>query len=171
LSWSCENKTRGWLRKSLRRRLEEKERSSKRQATPFSKGEKKANPKKPGWKPGEGKFSRRDLPTEEEITHRVQVPLQGDRCPFCSSSNLGEVRIERAFCTDISESPKPQVTAYSLEVRKCLNCGRTLLDLHAKIMLYKEKTGILGVHPFPKPNSERLYALLRLIYRPRKSLS
>jgi len=44
---------------ALKRRLEEKERSSKRQATPFSKGEKKAHPKKPGWKPGEGKFSRR----------------------------------------------------------------------------------------------------------------
>jgi len=27
------------------------------------------------------------------------VPLQGDRCPFCSSSNLGEVRIERAFAS------------------------------------------------------------------------
>gem|GEM_PF-4463499 len=32
----------------LKRRLEEKERSEKRQAAPFSKGEKKANPKKPG---------------------------------------------------------------------------------------------------------------------------
>jgi len=61
-----EQNARGWPRKSLRRRLEEKERSSKRQAAPFSKGEKKANPKKPGRKPGEGKFSRRDLPTEEE---------------------------------------------------------------------------------------------------------
>jgi len=118
---------------ALKRRLEEKERSSKRQAAPFSKGGKKANPKKPGRKPGEGKFSRRDLPTEEEITHRVQVPLQGDRCPFCGSSNLGEVRIERAFCTDISESPKPQVTAYSLEVRKCLNCGRTLRGQHPQV--------------------------------------
>ena len=68
---------------ALKRRLEEKERSSKRQAAPFSKGKKKANPKKPGRKPGEGKFSHGDLPTEEEITHRVQVPLQGDRCPFC----------------------------------------------------------------------------------------
>ena len=61
------------------------------------------------------------------------MPLQGDRCPFCGSSNLGEARIERAFCTDISESPKPQVTAYSLEVRKCLNCGRTLRRQHPQV--------------------------------------
>ena len=110
----------------LKRRLEEKERSSKRQAAPFSKGEKKANPKKPGRKPGKGKFSRRDPPPEDEITHRVQVPLQGDRCPFCGSSNLGEARIECAFRTDIPETPKPKVTAYYVEVRQCLDCGRTI---------------------------------------------
>lgn len=118
---------------AFERRLEEKERSSQRQAAPFAKGEKKANPKQPGRKPGAGKFSRRDLPAEEDITHRVQVPLPGDRCPFCDSSNLGAVRIERAFCTDISESPKPQVTAYFLEVRKCLDCGCTLRGQHPQV--------------------------------------
>jgi len=62
---------------ALKRRLEEKERSSKRQAVPFSKGKKKANPKKPGRKPGEGKFSRGDLPTEEEITHESKCRCKG----------------------------------------------------------------------------------------------
>ena len=117
----------------LKHRLEEKERSSKRQAAPFSKGEKKANPKKPGRKPGKGKFSRRDPPPEEEITHRVQVPLQGDRCAFCASSNLGEVHIECAFCTDIAEIPKPKVTAYYVEVRRCLDCGRTIRGQHPQV--------------------------------------
>jgi transposase len=117
----------------LKRRLEEKERSSKRQAAPFSKGEKKANPKRPGRKPGEGKFSRRDPPSEEEITHRVEVPLLEECCPFCGSSNLGEIHIECAFCTDIPEPPKPQVTAYSIEVRKCLDCGRTIRGQHPHV--------------------------------------
>lgn len=117
----------------LKRRLEEKERSSKRQAAPFSKGEKKTNPKKPGRKPGKGKFSRRDPPPDEEVTHRVQVPLQGDRCPFCGSSNLGEVRIECAFCTDIPETPKPKVTAYYVEIRQCLDCGRTIRGQHPEV--------------------------------------
>ena len=54
-----------------------KERSSKRQAAPFSEGKKKANPKKPGRKPGEGKFSRRDLPTEEKITHESKCRCKG----------------------------------------------------------------------------------------------
>ena len=43
------------------------------------------------------------------------------------------LHIERAFCTDIGESPKPQVTAYSLEVRKCCNCGRTLRGQHPQV--------------------------------------
>jgi len=43
------------------------------------------------------------------------------------------LHIERAFCTDIGESPKPQVTAYSLEVRKCRNCGRTLRGQHPQV--------------------------------------
>jgi len=58
---------------ALKRRLEEKERSSKRQAAPFSEGKKKANPKKPGRKPGEGKFSRCDLPTEEGVVVIFEV--------------------------------------------------------------------------------------------------
>jgi len=62
---------------ALKRRLEEKERSSKWQAAPFSKGKKKANLKKPEWKPGEGKFSHRDLPTEEEITHESKCCCKG----------------------------------------------------------------------------------------------
>jgi len=62
---------------ALKRRLEEKERSSKRQAAPFSEGKKKANPKKPGRKPGEGKFSRGDLPTEEKITHESKCRCKG----------------------------------------------------------------------------------------------
>jgi hypothetical protein len=117
----------------LKRRLEEKERSSKRQAAPFSKGEKKANPKKPGRKAGKGPFSHRDPPSEEEITKRIEVPLLADRCPFCGSSNLGEITIECAFCTDIPEPPQPQVTAYAIEVRKCLGCGRTIRGQHPQV--------------------------------------
>jgi transposase len=117
----------------LKRRLEEKERSSKRQAAPFSKGEKKANPKKPGRKAGKGQFSHRDPPSEEEITNRIEVPLLADRCPFCGSSNLGEITIECAFCTDIPEPPQPQVTAYAIEVRKCLDCGRTIRGQHPQV--------------------------------------
>jgi len=139
----------------LKHRLEENERSSKRQAAPFSKGEKKVNPKKPGRKPGKGKFSRRDPPPEEEITHRVQVPLQGDRCAFCGSSNLGEVRIECAFCTDIAETAKPKVTAYYVEVRQCLDCGHTIRGQHSQSIranTARQRTvWVMACMPVPTP--------------------
>ena len=51
--------------------------TDKPQVAPFSKGKKKANLKKPEWKPGEGKFSRRDLPTEEKITHESKCRCKG----------------------------------------------------------------------------------------------
>jgi hypothetical protein len=43
------------------------------------------------------------------------------------------VRIECAFCTDIPETPKPKVTAYYVEVRRCLDCGRTIRGQHPEV--------------------------------------
>ena len=44
--------------------LEEELRASKRQAAPFSKGQRKANPKRPGRKAGQGIFRNRPAPAE-----------------------------------------------------------------------------------------------------------
>ena len=48
----------------LRARLEESRRAGKRQAAPFSRGEKKSDPKRPGRKTGEayGRRARREAP-------------------------------------------------------------------------------------------------------------
>lgn len=46
----------------LQRQIAELERSGKRQATPFSRRKRKADPKKPGRKAGQGKFSFRTNP-------------------------------------------------------------------------------------------------------------
>ena len=117
----------------LKRRLEAQERASKRQAAPFSKGAKKTDPKRPGRKPGQGRFSRRALPREEEITHRVEVPLPAEGCPFCGGSQLVDKRVEMAYCTDLPEPPKPQVTAYRIEVCTCGDCGRSVRAPHPEV--------------------------------------
>src|ERR1039458_9682932 len=44
--------------------LEEELRASQRQAAPFSKGQRKANPKRPGRKAGQGDFRYRPAPAE-----------------------------------------------------------------------------------------------------------
>ncbi len=46
----------------LRKELDELKRKQNRSAAPFSKGKPKANPKRPGRKPGQGSFRRREEP-------------------------------------------------------------------------------------------------------------
>src|SRR5260221_7260264 len=63
-------------------RLEALARAGKRQAAPFSKGPPKADPKRPGRKPGDdyGTHHRRAVP--ERIDEVREAPLP-DRCPAC----------------------------------------------------------------------------------------
>lgn len=62
----------------------ELKRGAKRQAAPFSKGNRVSQPKRPGRKPGEGTFSFRQAPRPEEITEPpVNVPVTLESCPAC----------------------------------------------------------------------------------------
>src|SRR4051812_6325996 len=76
----------------LRRLLEESQRSSKRQAAPFSKGEPKRRPKKPGRKSGDkhGKHGHRQPPEHIDETHEAPLP---DACPECGG-RLSETHVE-----------------------------------------------------------------------------
>ena len=49
----------------LKEALEEARRCGRRQAAPYSTGKRKAHPKRPGRKPGEGVFRYRQAPPEE----------------------------------------------------------------------------------------------------------
>src|SRR5512142_2249089 len=53
---------------ALKAQLEQRTRDTKRQAAPFSKGQRKAPPKRPGRKPGQGHFTFRTLPTPDQWT-------------------------------------------------------------------------------------------------------
>src|ERR1700737_1057585 len=59
----------------LKRQLEEAQRANKRQAAPFSRGRRKANPKPPGRKSGAayGQTHRKDIP--EQVDEVIAVPL------------------------------------------------------------------------------------------------
>jgi transposase len=59
------------------------QRSAKRQATPFSKGTRTREPRRPGRKPGEGTFSFRQAPRPEYITGPpVAVGVPQECCPY-----------------------------------------------------------------------------------------
>src|SRR4051812_28068506 len=70
--------------RELLRRIEELERSAKRQAAPFSKGQPKAKPKKPGRKAGEkhGPHAHRESPLPAQVDETLDATLP-DHCPHC----------------------------------------------------------------------------------------
>src|SRR5882672_7851486 len=68
----------------LRKQNEELRRKDKRSAAPFSKGERKKNPKRPGRKPGQGEISRRSgPPADARSATPVDFSVESTRCQVC----------------------------------------------------------------------------------------
>jgi len=81
LAWVVE-----WPRQitELRAEIDQLTRGGKRQAAPFSKGMRVAEPKPPGRQPGTGPFRSREAPPPEAITALpVDVQVTLDACPAC----------------------------------------------------------------------------------------
>lgn len=97
-------------------------RGGKRQATPFSKGERVANPKPPGGKPGEGIFCRREAPPDRLPTVTVEAAVP-PACPQCGGP-LTEEEVEWASTTGLPACPQPVVTRYRVPVCRCSRCGQ-----------------------------------------------
>ena len=81
--------------RALKDRLDQLEAELRRgrQAAPFSRDEKRSDPKRPGRHPGQGHFSYLKPPPEEEIQERVEVPLP--RCPDCGGPLIDRATHER----------------------------------------------------------------------------
>lgn len=113
----------------LERLLEEARRSGKRQAAPFSKGDPKQEPKRPGRKSGDahGRHGHRELPAgPADLEFDALVP---DRCPDCG----GEVELERVdeqFQVDLPE-PRPVITKFKVQIGRCKDCQRRIQGRHA----------------------------------------
>jgi len=101
-------------------------------ATPFSKGERKPDPKPPGRKPGQGHFRFRGAPEQTANAETVRVPVAAGDCPCCGGI-LGEARIETVSTTDIPVQPLPEVRRYEVEIRECSQCGRKVRGQHPGI--------------------------------------
>ena len=117
----------------LRKQNEELQRKDKRSAAPFSKGERKKNPKRPGRKPGQGEFSRRPAPPSvANSAPPVEVPVEETRCPFCGGT-LAREEPEEASVTDIPAAPEPEVRLFQVHVCRCQNCGRKTRGKHPDV--------------------------------------
>jgi transposase len=109
------------LIEQLRVEIEQLKRSQHRQASPFSKGKRKANPKPPGRKPGQGPFTRRAAPREAPSqTVRAEAPPV---CPYCGGP-LEQEGEETATTSDMPEKPQPVITCYLVPVCRCQSCGK-----------------------------------------------
>ena len=119
----------------LRERVKELEkllRSKARSATPFSKGKRKAHPKRPGRKPGQGPFHRRDAPPSGAGTEAVEVPVTSMRCPCCGGEMKWQ-RTDRVTTTDMPAPPQPEVKVYDVAVCECTACGKSVRGQHPEV--------------------------------------
>ena len=133
---------------ALQVEIDSLKRGGRRQATPFSKGTHKDNPKKPGRKPrskaadpgsdvpisevseGSDNFTFRTAPPQEAITEpEVYVPLLESCCPSCGGG-LGPAREEMAYITDLPKVIVPEVRAYRVQVCQCSECGKSVRGKH-----------------------------------------
>src|SRR6266849_1595351 len=89
--------------------LERLKRSGKRQATPFSKGTRQPQPRKPGRKPGQGLFTGRAAPAPEAVTTRVTVPVGPSACPGCGGALLPDGD-DVVTITDLPALLRPEVS-------------------------------------------------------------
>jgi transposase len=95
----------------LRAEIDRLTRGGKRQAAPFSKGSRLANPKTPGRKPGPGPFHYQAPSPEAIAMPPVDVKVTLDACPTCGGP-LEEECVDFAYQTELAERPRPQVTQY-----------------------------------------------------------
>jgi transposase len=112
----------------LQKRIEELERSAKRQAAPFSKGQPKKNPKKPGRKKGDqhGQHAHREPPPPERVDETLDAPLP-DQCPDCGGSVV-EDHLDQQFQTEIPR--KPIVREFKIHCGHCSKCNKHLRGRH-----------------------------------------
>jgi transposase len=118
---------------ALQTEVERLTRGAKRQAAPFAKGTRVAEPKPPGRKPGSGPCRYRDAPPSEDITEPpVDVKVTLDACPTCGG-RLEEERVDFAYTTEIPATPRPKVTQYRVWVCRCTLCGTQVRGQHPEL--------------------------------------
>jgi predicted nucleic acid-binding Zn-ribbon protein len=106
--------------RKLSEQIEELQRAGKRQAVPFARRERVEHPKKPGRKPGKGRFRHRAKPKAEDISVVKKAEIGG--CPQCACE-LVDVKEHEQYEIDIPEV-KPVITQFVMLSGRCPQCGK-----------------------------------------------
>jgi transposase len=109
-------------------RLETAARGAKRQAAPFSKGPPKADPKRPGRKPGDGygtPHARRAVPPRVDEVLEAALPAS---CPYCGCGEVSEAGVVHQYQAEI---PREVIhRQFNVHVGKCAGCRRRVQGRH-----------------------------------------
>jgi transposase len=124
--------------------LETELRRGRRQAAPFSRDEPKSDPKPPGRRPGQGRFSRREVPPEDKIQQTIAVPLE--HCPHCGGP-LTDCATHEQVQIDLPPV-EPIAIRFRTESGYCPRCGKRVRSRHPDQV--SEATGAAGVSVGPR---------------------
>ena len=108
-------------------------RGGHRQATPFSKGRRKLDPRPPGRKPGEGPFRFRAAPSPDTLAApAVVVSVTHSACPHCGGG-LEPAGSETVWITELPAVPQVNTQAFEVAVCRCRECGRAVRGTHPEV--------------------------------------
>jgi transposase len=112
----------------LKQQLDAAQRAGKRQAGPFSKGEPKLDPKRPGRKKGHeyGRKAHRPIP----VTVDEEVDVLGPEKSPCCGAAIDPIGVEDQYQTEIER--KTRVTRFHIHVGNCRQCGKRVQGRHAR---------------------------------------
>jgi transposase len=110
----------------LQKELEVAQRAARRQAAPFSRGQRKSNPRSPGRKSGNayGKHHRRPIP--DRVDEAIAVPVP-EKCPECSGALTVE-RIEAQYQEEIVR--RTWIRRFDIPICRCVQCGKRVQGRH-----------------------------------------
>jgi transposase len=132
------------LIEKLQKEVEELKRVGKRQAAPFARRKLVERPKRPGRKAGQGKFSRRVIPTIKQIQETKTAKLQG--CPECGGK-LKEIHKHEQYVTDIPVV-EVKTTCFVTYSGYCRGCHKRVRSRHPDQT--SQATGAAGVLVGPR---------------------
>src|SRR5438876_8689465 len=109
-------------RDRLKDELDLARRAAKRQAAPFSKGEPKTDPRRPGRKPGVRYGRKGHRPIPPIVDEEIKVPLP-ERSPCCGGA-IENWHVEDQYQTEIVRQTR--VTCFHIQVGNCAKCGKRI---------------------------------------------
>ena len=109
-------------RDRLKDELDLARRAAKRQAAPFSKGEPKTDPRRPGRKPGVRYGRKGHRPIPPIVDEEIKVPLP-ERSPCCGGA-MESRHVEDQYQTEIVRQTR--VTCFHIQVGNCAKCGKRI---------------------------------------------